>query len=473
MEPGPADLDPGAAEPAPSGAYGGSRPSLAGADAPPDLAYDGRGASLAPVPDAEGLDARGAEIVEAIAAETGAMHALLTELVRAPTVLGNEAAGQDVMREAFGELGLDQVDVPMDADALRAHPGHSPFSWDVSEKANVVGTWAPRGEGPPGRSLILNGHVDVVSPEPVGRWRIPPFEPAIEGDWLYGRGAADMKCGLAAIVGAVRGLRALGLAPRAPVMLESVVEEECTGNGTLQCVLAGFTADAAIVAEPFGAAITTSQVGVLWFDVIVQGEAGHAAEGSERVNAIERSFAIAHALRGLEAELNELPPAPFDRFAHPINLNIGVIRGGDWPSTVPGECVTSYRLAQYPGATMAELQARIEAVVASANDGDLPAPQVRYDGFRSEGYALAEDAPLVRELAAAFARQSGAPPALVATTGVTDAGILGLHGGTPAVCFGPYAEQAHAVNERVYLPSVVQTAQVIGLFVRDWCGVDG
>ena len=469
MEPGPADEAPG-------GAYGGSRPSQTGLEPPPQFAHDGLG-TLVPVPGPAELDTLGQDIIDAIAAESGAMEALLTDLVRAPTTRGNEAPGQEVMRDAFGELGLHQVDVPMDPDLLRAHPGHSPFSWDVSNKANVVGTWRPGDvSDSSGRSLILNGHVDVVSPEPLDRWSVPPFAGVREGNWLYGRGAADMKCGLAAVVGAVRGLRALGLSPRAPVHLESVVEEECTGNGTLQCVLAGFTADAAIVAEPFGAAITTSQVGVLWFDVHVPGVSGHAAEEATRVNAIERSFAITRALRDLEAELNADPPSPYDRFAHPISLNVGVIRGGDWPSTVPGECVTSYRIAQYPGAPLRDVQDRLEAVVAGAAAGfgeaAAPAPEVRYEGFRSEGYALAEDSPLVGTLAAAFGRLSGASPALVATTGVTDAGILGLYGNTPAVCFGPYAEQAHGVDERVYLPSVMQTAQVMGLFVRDWCGLD-
>jgi acetylornithine deacetylase len=181
------------------------------------------------------------------------------------------------------------------------------------------------------------------------------------------------------------------------------------------------------------------------------------------------------ALRGLEAELNVAPPPPFDRFSHPINLNVGAIRGGDWASTVPGGCVTTYRLALYPGTSVRDLQDRIEAVVAEATVED-PAifahpPEVRYAGFTSEGYSIADEHPLVTTLSGAFARTAGSPPALVATTGTTDAGILGDVGHTPAVCFGPYAEQAHAADERVWFPSVVQTAQVMASFVREWCGV--
>jgi acetylornithine deacetylase len=403
------------------------------------------------------------------------MERLLKKLIETPTVLGHEAAGQNVMRAAFKDLGLDPLDVPMDAEALRAHPAASPFGWDVSGKTNVVATWPAGGEG--GRSLILNGHVDVVSPEPVSDWSTPPFKSVREGDWMYGRGAADMKCGLAAIVGTVRGLRRLGLAPLAPVHLQSVVEEECTGNGALACLLAGYSADAAVITEPFGAAVTTSQVGVLWFRVRIRGVPAHAADMNAGVNAIEKSLEITRALRRLEAELNREPPAPYDRFDHPINLNVGVIRGGDWPSTVPGECVTSYRIALYPGMRVRDLQDRIEAVVAEAAVEDAAIfahpPEVHYEGFACEGYELAEDSPLVATLAGAFARHRGEPPACVATTGTTDARIFGLYGGIPTVCFGPFAEHAHGANERAYLPSVVQTAQTLGLFIRDWCGLVG
>ena len=429
-----------------------------------------------PGPDLEAADMapEDTEIAEAIAAGAEWMTELLARLVDRDTTLGKEEAGQAIMREAMQELGLQPVDVPMDTEALRAHPAASPFDWDVHDKVNVVATWEPSHRNG-GLSLILNGHIDVVSPEPRSQWDRDPFTAHVEADWLYGRGAADMKCGLAAILGAVKGLRELGLAPHAPVIVQSVVEEECTGNGALQTLLAGYRADAAIIAEPFGAAITTSQVGVLWFDVVIEGLPGHAAEAGHAVNAIEASLMMIAALRVLEAELNASPPPPYDSYPHPISLNVGQIHAGDWNSTVPGECVTGYRFAAYPGMSMQELRTRVEAVVADAAAAQPAAfpspPRVVYRGFAAEGYEVPQDHLLVDALSASYARHMGSSPALVATTGTTDARVFGHVGGIPSVCFGPYAEAAHGVGERVYLPSVVQTAQVMGLFIRDWCGV--
>jgi acetylornithine deacetylase len=449
------------------GAHGSGQP-LASELEPPKHAFDGVGHPAHTVLAHE--DELERELNHAVAAEAPAIEDLLRSLIEQPTTFGNEEAGQAVMRDALRDLGLQPVNVPMDTQALRAHPAAAPFDWDVEGKANVVATWGRDGGG---RSLILNGHIDVVPPDPIPEWSQPPFSATRDGDWIHGRGAADMKCGLAAIVGAVRAIRRLGLEPTARVHIESVVEEECTGNGTLATVMSGYTADAAVVAEPFGAAITTSQVGVLWFHVRVLGTAGHAADGARGGNAIERSFDVMRGLRGLEADLNTAPPSPYDALSHPINLNVGAIRGGEWTSTVPFSCETSYRIALYPGTSVDDVRERVEAVVRHSADGSGPAPEVRYAGLASEGYELDEDHPLVNTLAAAFARAIGEPPALVATTGTTDAVVLGAAGRTPAVCFGPYAEGAHGVDERVWFPSVVKTAQVMASFVRDWCGLSG
>jgi acetylornithine deacetylase len=325
--------------------------------------------------------------------------------------------------------------------------------------AGFAGAGAGTGSG---RSLILNGHIDVVPPAAESLWRTAPFRARRDGDWLYGRGSGDMKAGLAAIVGAVRGLERAGLAPNAPVHLQSVVEEEATGNGTLQCVLSGPAADAAVVAEPFPGAITTSQVGVLWFRVEIAGRPAHVGEAASGANAIEAAYPIIAALRALEAELNEHPPPPYDEVEHPINLNVGTISGGDWPSTVAAECAFTCRLALYPGQRVDELKQRIEAVVGDA--------RVVYDGLACEGTSLPADSPLVQALGQAFERLEGGPPTLLASTATTDARAF-LGAGIPAVCFGPHAENIHGVDERVSISSMIRTAQVLGLFIRDWCGL--
>jgi acetylornithine deacetylase len=370
------------------------------------------------------------------------------------------------MAAAFEDCGLEPVDVPLDAAALRGDPGASPFSWDVAGKRSVVARW--EADGGEGRSLILNGHVDVVPATAEHLWTHPPFRAVRDGDWLYGRGSGDMKAGLAAMTGAVRALRRLGVELAGPVELQSVVEEECTGHGTLQCLLDGRRADACVLTEPHPDHLTVAQVGVLWFHVDIDGEPAHAARADRLgFNAIDGANAVLGALRELEAELNREPPAPFDGFEHPINLNAGVMAAGDWPSTVAAACTLSCRLALYPGEEPADLQRRVEETVAAAALAGGRAT-VRYDGFACEGSVVDDTEAVVGELSRAYARVHGSLPALVATTATTDARHF-VRAGIPAVCFGPRAERIHGIDERVSLRSMVETAQVLAVFVRQWC----
>jgi acetylornithine deacetylase len=412
-------------------------------------------------------------ILEAVAAEAGWMENLLVRLVEAPTTLGNEEPGQEIMENAFGECGLNPRSVHLDAEALRTAEGASPFSWDVGGKRNVVAGW-PAGESG-GRSLILNGHVDVVPPAAEELWTNPPFRAVREGDWIYGRGAGDMKAGLAAMTGAVRALIRAGYAPAADVELQSVVEEECTGHGALQCLLDGSRADACVITEPHPDHLTVAQVGVLWFHVDLAGIPAHAARASHLgFNAIDAAVEVLAALRRHEAQLNENPPPPYDAFEHPINLNPGVISGGDWPSTVAAACTLSCRIGLYPGQDPEEARAGVEAAVAEAvaaspHLAENP-PRVRYDGFSCEGSVVGEGEPLVQTLSGAYARLHGERLPALATTATTDARHF-IRMGIPAVCFGPRGEQIHGIDERVSVRSVVESAQVLGLFIRDWCGL--
>ena len=214
---------------------------------------------------------------------------------------------------------------------------------------------------------------------------------------------------------------------------------------------------------------------MLWFAVRVAGRPAHAGDAPEGQNAIEATFPIIAALRGLEAELNVDPPSPYDVYDHPINLNVGEIRGGDWPSTVAGESITRCRLALFPGDGVDNLRHRVEETVTAVGESD-PAlagfeVEVLYDGFACEGYTLEPDAPLGEALGRAANRVAGSTLPFFASTATTDARQFVLYGDTPALCFGPHAEGVHGVDERVYLPSVVETAQVLGIFIRDWCGL--
>jgi acetylornithine deacetylase len=409
-----------------------------------------------------------------VATQAEWMEDLLRELVQAPTELGHEEAGQAIMERAFADCGLEPRDIWLDEAALRAHPNAAPFSWDVASKRNVVATWPAAGKG--GRSLILNGHIDVVPPAAADLWRSDPYVARREGDWLYGRGAGDMKAGLVAIVGAVRALRDAGVELNGDVHLQSVVEEECTGNGALQCLIDGMRADACVLTEPHPDHLTVAQVGVLWFHVDIAGQPAHAAYATTGHNAIEAAHVVLRALRGLEAELNADPPAPYDTVKHPINLNPGVITGGDWTSTVAAQCTLSCRLAMYPGTEPAHLQRLVEATVAQAAQSDpfLAAhpPQVRYGGFVCEGSTVSADEPLVRVLSDAYEGVHGERPALRPTTATTDARHF-VRNGIPAVCFGARAESIHGIDERVSLASMHDCAHVLARFICEWAGTAG
>jgi acetylornithine deacetylase len=268
-----------------------------------------------------------------------------------------------------------------------------------------------------------------------------------------------MKAGLVAMTGAVRALRRGGVELGGDLQLQSVVEEECTGNGALQCLLSGARADACVITEPHHDHFTVAQVGVLWFHVDVRGVPGHAARGGR--GAFEAALEVLAALRALEAELNADPPPPYDAIEHPINLNVGVVRAGDWPSTVTAECTLSCRLAMYPGDDPADLQRRVEAAVAPY--------EVRYDGFACEGSVVSHEEDVVVALGEAYAAVHGERPALRATTATTDARHF-VRNGIPAICYGPLAERIHGIDERVSLRSMVEVARVLARFVLDWCG---
>ena len=305
---------------------------------------------------------------------------MLCELVGYPSLLGDEASAQAAMARRFGQLGLKVDEFEIDEDAIRRHPGYSPSLISYEGRRNVVGVHQPAGAAT-GRSLILNGHIDVV---PIGHprlWTTPPFEARVDGDRLYGRGACDMKAGIVAYTMAFTALRKLGFEPAAPLYLQSVIEEECTGNGALACLVAGYTADAALIPEPSGECVVTAQIGVMWMAIDVFGVPVHASRASEGIAATAFAQYLVDELRALERQWNE-PAARHPMYrehAHPINFNLGKLAGGEWASSVPTHCRADLRIGYYPGKKVPEVQAEIEALLKAAHARHPHAANVRYE----------------------------------------------------------------------------------------------
>jgi acetylornithine deacetylase len=391
-------------------------------------------------------------------------------LVEHPSPLGEEAAVQGYVAEHLRKTGLE-VDVWDLDDSIRDLPNAGDSGVPFAGRPNVTARLAGSGGG--GRSLILNGHVDVVSPEPVDAWTYDPWAATIVDGRMYGRGAHDMKSGDALNLMLPRLLRDAGIELQGDLFIHSVIEEECTGNGSLAASLR-HNADACIVTEPTGGQVTNAHVGVLWFRIAIAGKSWHAMQAWQGVNAITKSIPIMQALQDLDARLNEQTHPAFEGVAHPINLNIGVINGGDWPSTVPGACELHCRLSCYPGQTVADTRREIEAAIAGAVAGDPwfeeHPPVITWDGFQSAGSEVSMDAPFVRMLDGWHEYLTGSPLQPVASTGINDMRYYNFRG-IPSACYGTVGMNAHGADEWLDITSLAPTAKVLGAFMLNWCGV--
>ncbi|MDA3921725.1 MAG: ArgE/DapE family deacylase [Salinisphaera sp.] len=401
---------------------------------------------------------------------------LTEELVRFASLRGREHTAQDFLFQQMRERGYAMDRWAIDISEIADHPGFSPVTIDYANALNVVGTHRPRDEL--GASLILNGHIDVVPEGPHDMWTDAPFSGKRDRDWLYGRGAGDMKAGLVANIAALDALRHLGYQPAATVHLQSVVEEECTGNGALSCLARGYRADAALIPEPEDNRLVRANTGVLWFRVKVRGAPVHVREAGQGANAIEAAYRLIQALREMETDWNTRQGEHryFETLDHPINLNIGKIEGGDWASSVPAWCNFDVRVSIYPGTRAADAATEIEACVASAARADAfladNPPEIEYNGFFAEGYVLEEGSDAETALASAHAKSFGADLETFTTPGYLDARVFMLYGDTPCLVYGPYSENIHGFDERVSLTSVKRITGTIALFVAHWCGLE-
>jgi acetylornithine deacetylase len=381
----------------------------------------------------------------------------LGELVRVPSLLGEEEPAQALVEARLRKLGFAVESVVPDPALLSERPDSGIPLMSYAGRRSLVGTIGERG----GRSLLLNGHVDVVSAEPLDRWTKAPFGAEIAGGRMYGRGSCDMKGGVAAmLLGVEAGLSAGPLPGR--LVYQSVIEEECGGNGALAACLAGPLGDATLIAEPTNGGMDLVAVGVIWARIVLEADSRHASNADRGTNPIEAAYPVIEALHALEAELNMQPEPDVAELEQPYLLNVGALHAGDWASMTPGRAVLDVRLGFPIRMEPAEAQERLSAAVRAADSS----ASVEFRGFRARGYSFDPESPFVRLLGDCHEEVRGGRPRPEPSRATTD---LRFFEGQ-AVCYGPTGENLHGVDEWVDLESISDIATAIALLIRRWTG---
>ncbi len=362
--------------------------------------------------------------------------ALLRELVRLPSH-ENEAAVVELLCSRFRERGI---------------PCRTRLVGPAG-RANVIATW---GQGP--RSLIFNSHMDTVAPGDPAAWQSPPFAAEIRDGSLYGRGSADAKGPLAAMIVALESIARSH--PRLPgrLVLTAVAYEEQSGLGTQAEVVGGTRADAAVVGEPTDLQVCVAHKGVLRLRVSTRGKAAHASEPWEGANAISAMAPVITALDRLAAQVTVLR----DPLLGPATLATTMIEGGIGRNVVPPACSVLLDRRLLPGESAAEARAAVEAAVA-------PLGGAVEDVSLTEAASTAADAPIA--LAALGARTAvvGGPSRAVGFGACCDMSFLRNKGDIPTVILGPGSlSQAHKSDERIEVAELKQAVEVYRRLALDW-----
>jgi acetylornithine deacetylase len=378
----------------------------------------------------------------------------LADLVRIPSLLGEEEPAQQLVESRLRRLGFEVESVVPDPERLAERPDSGIPLMSYEGRRSLVGTM---GEG--GSSLLFNGHVDVVSAEPLDRWTKEPFGAEVADGRMYGRGSADMKGGVAAMLLGVEAALSAGPLP-GRIVYQSVIEEECGGNGALAACLAGPLGDATLIAEPTDGGMDLVAVGVIWARITLEADSRHASNADRGANPIEATYPVIEALHGLEAELNAEPEPEVAGLNHPYLLNVGALHAGDWASMTPGRATLDVRLGFPIRMEPAEAQERLAAAVRAADT----AAQVEFRGFRARGYSFDPESPFVRLLGDCHEEVRGGRPRPDPSRATTD---LRFFEGQ-AVCYGPTGDDLHGVDEWVDLQSIADVATVIALLIRRW-----
>jgi acetylornithine deacetylase len=402
--------------------------------------------------------------------------AFLRDMVVIPSVTGDEAQIQTFLSKYMTKIGLDVDMWETDWEELKKHPGYRPVDRGYEGRPNIVATWKGAGGG---RSLLLNGHTDVI---PVGGgegWSDNPWSATIKNGRMYGRGTADMKSGVASHIMAVECLKGAGLKPKGDVYINVVIDEEVSGHGTLDTVIRGYKADAGISGETSDLAVQPACIGRIWFEIEIHGKPAGIQKRYEGISGIELGNKIVKAVADLEAKR-------VATITHPLYPNaldtlpciIGSFSAGNYPSAFPANCLLKGSIGTVPGEDHEGVKQSLVDQIARAAAEDpwmkLHPPKVRFVGYDAQASEIPRDHAIVETVCKNYKEITGRDPQISGRQGAADTRFLNLYANTPTVIFGPGSTAVmHADDEYVSIDDYMTSIKVMALSICDWCGVEG
>ena len=397
-------------------------------------------------------------------------------LIDIPSVTGNEGAVQQEVSRIMTEIGMDIDMWEPDDREMRESSLFSETGESFNGRPVVVGGLHGTGGG---KSLLVNGHVDVVNEYPREKWDSDPFHSVIRNGRIYGRGASDMKSGVAMALFAAKIIRDMGIVLKGDFTIVSVPGEENGGNGTVASVLRGYTDfDAAIYPEPTSNQIQPAHRGAAFWRVYIEGKASHGGTKYQGVSAVEKGMKIARALEELEwkrhREICSKHPMDGD---YPLSapVTLGIFRGGQFTSGVPETCILEGCIEYVPGEASRDVCKSLEGAVWEACRGDewllTHKPRVEWFGLRYEPSETDPHHPFVKTAEGCYREMLGRDPEINGFEAGTDMRVLANNFGVPGIMFGPGdIAMAHAPNEYVEIGKLVEAAKVLLLLITEWCG---
>ena len=399
--------------------------------------------------------------------------AFVQKLVRTPSLANQESDVQHIIHEKLNSIGLSSKIIPVIFSELEHHPAFNDDGFSPDSRINVTALWQGNNKA---KSLILNGHVDVVPTGPEKLWNDDPFSGNIVDGKIYGRGSCDMKAGLSSGLFAIYILKNLGFSPDGDIIFQSVVGEESGGCGTLTNIVKGYHADAAIILEPTSLKLSPIQSGALTFRLKVPGKATHASMRWDGISAIEKYSLIHQSIINFEKERHDSFDVEYyqskDRVAP---INIGTIEGGQWHSTVPESIIAEGRLGVFPGESNEKAKESFERHINRFSQSDNwlkdHPPVIEWFEGQFESGQTSLNHPLIKELGDTYNNVSNQDAIIEGVTYGSDLRLFTNHANIPSVLFGPGdVRLAHAANENILIDEILISTEVIANMIVNWCG---